>query len=82
MKNGRKRERVQCSGCGFSWQAPTSVAAVKAYWRERVVATRVKAKVSKRRIPGRTALQVVPGITPAVHVEAATTALVASAGGN
>lgn len=78
LGNGRKRERVQCSGCGFSWQAATSVAAVKAYWRERVAAGRVKAKVARRRIPSKPPLQVIQGSTMDVHVEAPTAALVAS----
>lgn len=35
LPSGRQRERVECGVCGFFWRARTSVAAVKAYWREK-----------------------------------------------
>lgn len=81
LKTGRKRERVECADCGFSWRAPTSVQAVKAYWRERTAQLRVRAKAARGRIPGaaRKPLRILPGLPPSVPSEAATTALAASA---
>jgi len=49
LKTGRKRERVECQACGFSWRASTSVAAVKSYWRER--RKQVRARATRGRLP-------------------------------
>lgn len=49
LDSGRRRERVECMTCGFYWRSATSVAAVKAYWRDRQKKLRARS-VSKRRI--------------------------------
>lgn len=49
IKTGRRRDRVECSACKFSWRAATSVTAVKSYWRER--RKRLRVTVARGRIP-------------------------------
>lgn len=53
IPSGRKRERVECEMCGFSWRARTSVSAVKAYWRAKAKAQKaaIRATVPRGRIP-------------------------------
>lgn len=52
LPSGRKRERVECETCGFTWRAATSVQAVKAYWREkaRLHKAAIRATVPRGRI--------------------------------
>jgi hypothetical protein len=78
LMTGRKRERVECSACNFSWRSPSSVSAVKAYWREKAQSTRVRAKVPGGRIPSTRPLRVLPGLPPSVPSEAVPSALAAS----
>lgn len=77
-KSGRKRERVECVTCGFSWRAATSVSAVKAYWREKASTARVRARAAKGKIPSQQPVKATGGIPPAVPSEAVPTALAAS----
>lgn len=74
IKTTRKRERVECIACGFTWRAATSVAAVKAYWRDRNRRIRARSAASSRRIPAGTARimrPVVPSDPPEIGVQVA-----------
>lgn len=78
LRSGRKRERVECTTCGFAWRAATSVQAVKAYWRDRQRKIRAKSAASSRRIPSRTASNVRPLVPSDAPPAVTQTALVAS----
>jgi hypothetical protein len=79
LKSGRRRERVECMACGFSWRAATSVTAVKAYWRDRARKIRARSVASRARIPSGTVTPLRPLIPPDAPDQAVETALVASA---
>jgi len=74
----RKRERVECTNCGFYWRAASSVVAVRAFWRDHLRQRRIRARAPQGQIPsGRPRGQVV-AIYPGEPRENATTALAAS----
>lgn len=83
IATGRKRERVECETCSFTWQATTSVQAVKSYWREKARQRKaaIRAAVPRGRIPRERLDSVVVAIRPAnpLVVSERPTALVASA---
>lgn len=73
LKTQRKKESVVCKCCQFSWSAVTSVAAVRAYWRERkrrereltAQRSRLRAKAARgRRLAGGPQPQVVAMFLP------------------
>jgi WhiB family redox-sensing transcriptional regulator len=78
MGTGRKREQVECAACGFYWRSPSSVVAVKAYWREYFKLRRVRARAPQGRIPSGRPRRSVVAIYPREPSEAVPTALVAS----
>lgn len=79
LRKGHRREQVECMTCGFTWRAATSVAAVKAYWRERSRKVRAKARASRVRIPSERPRNVVRVEFPSARDDEPTTALAASA---